>query len=127
HFIGSKRVNMLTAQQAIKVMRVLVVDAHEDGAGTIVSKLSSEGYERIFVTQGGEDALRLLSVGLAKHEPINLVLLSLNLPDRPGLEPFNEIHNIFDVEIMLLAQRDDRHLALEGIGRGANDYMLQPT
>jgi response regulator RpfG family c-di-GMP phosphodiesterase len=117
---------MLTAQQAIKVMRVLVVDAHEDGAGTIVSKLSAEGYERIFVTQGGEDALRLLSVGLAKHEPIDLVMLSLNLPDRPGLEPFNEIHNIFDVEIMLLAQRDDRHLALEGIGRGANDYMLQP-
>src|SRR5438132_7828475 len=113
---------MLTAQQAIKIMRVLLVDPNEDDANTLTNKLSFEGFERVFIAQTGEEAIRLLSLGLHKREPMDLVILGVNLPDRPGLEMFDEIRNVFDVAIMLVADRDDRHLALEGIGRGADDY-----
>lgn len=119
--------HMLTAHQAIKVMRVLVVDPETDSSTNVLTKLHAELYERIYHVHSGEEALRVLSASLAKHEPIDLVLLSLNLPDRPGLETFVEVHNIFDVALVLLANRDERHVALEGIGRGADDYLLRPV
>lgn len=118
---------MLTAQQAIKVMRVLVVDPFDESATSVVTKFQHEGFERCFLARSGEEALRLLSVGLARHEPIDLVVLSLSLPDRPGLDTFDEIRNVFDVALLLLAERDERHIALEGIGRGADDYVIRPV
>jgi len=117
---------MLTAHQAIKVMRVLIVDPQDDSLCSLLAKLKHENYERIFTANSGEEALRILSMGLARREPIDLVLLSLNLPDRPGLETFAEVHNLFDVAMVLLANREDRHGALEGMGRGADDYILRP-
>src|SRR5689334_2452614 len=117
---------MLTAHQAIKVMRLLIVDPVDDSCNALTSRLKREQYEKIWVARTGEEALRTLSSGLANREPIDLVLLSLNLPDRPALETFEEMHNVFDVGLVLLAGREDRHLALEAVGRGADDYVLRP-
>ena len=118
---------MLTAQQAIKVMRVLIIDPSEESALPTLQKFVDDGYERCYLTRNGEEALRLLSTSLARHEPIDLVILSLALPDRPGLETFDEVRNVFDVALLLLADRDERHIALEGIGRGADDYVMRPV
>jgi putative two-component system response regulator len=117
---------MLTAHQAIKVMRILIVDPDTESCQDLVARLKREHFEKVFTAQTGEEALRLLSTGLAKREPMDLVLLSLALPDRPGLETFDEVRNVFDVALLLLAGREDRHVALEGLGRGADDYMLRP-
>jgi putative nucleotidyltransferase with HDIG domain len=117
---------MLTAHQAIKVMRILIVDPDAGSCKDLVTRLKREHFEKVFTAQTGEEALRLLSTGLAKREPMDLVLLSLALPDRPGLETFDEVRNVFDVALLLLAGREDRHVALEGLGRGADDYMLRP-
>ena len=118
---------MLTAQQAIKVMRLLIVDPDEISSETIIARLKSDGFEKVYVARTGEEALRLLSLGLASREPIDLVLLSLNLPDRPGLETFDEVHNVFDLALVLLTNLEDRHLALDALGRGANDYLIRPV
>jgi putative two-component system response regulator len=117
---------MLTAHQAIKVMRLLIVDPLDESCNALTTRLKREQYEKVCVARTGEDALRTLSTGLANREPIDLVLLSLNLPDRPALETFDEMHNVFDVGLVLLASREDRHLALEAVGRGADDYVLRP-
>lgn len=117
---------MLTAQQAIKAMRVLLVDPDDDSRGAISEKLKREGFERVQLALIGEDALRVLAAGLGKREPTDLVLLSLDLLDRPGLECFHEIRNIFDVALVLFTERDNRPLAIEGMGRGADDYILRP-
>src|SRR5437868_12589903 len=113
---------MLTAQQAIKVMRLLLVEPAESTASLLQQKFVEEGYERCFLARTGEEALRLLSTNLARHEPIDLVIMSLSLPDRPGLETFDEVRNVFDVALLLLADRSERHIAQEGVGRGADDY-----
>ncbi|MCY3021441.1 MAG: HD domain-containing protein [Planctomycetota bacterium] len=118
---------MLTAHQAIRVMRVLVVDPHQDSRDALVAKLQAERYEKVYVASTGEEAVRVLSAGLAKREPIDLILLSLSLPDRPGLETLDEVHNVFDVALVLLAGREERHLAVEGLGHGADDYVLRPV
>jgi putative two-component system response regulator len=117
---------MLTAHQAIKVMRLLVVDPCDNSRNTLVERLRQENYDKVLMASNGEEALRYLSLGLASREPIDLIALSLDLPDRPGLETFSEINNVFDVALVLVASRDERHLALEGLGRGADDYILRP-
>ncbi len=117
---------LMTAQQAIKVMRVLVVEPNDETRESVVAKMVSEGYENVTTATSGEDAIRLLSLGLAKREAVDLVLLSLSLADRPGLEGFHEIRNVFDVALVLLTERENRTLALEGMGRGADDYVLTP-
>src|ERR1043165_4061468 len=108
-------------------MRILVVDPQEESSENLLAKLRAENFEKVFSERSGEDALRLLSGGLANREPVDLLLLSLNLPDRPGLETFEEVRNVFDVGMVLLANREERHIALEGMGRGADDYILRPV
>lgn len=117
---------MLTAQQAIRVMRILIVDPHEASRTSLVNRLFNERFERVTTAESGEEALQLLSKSLAAREPLDLLVLSLSLPDRPGLETFTEIHNVFDVATILIANHDDRHQALEGMGHGADDYVLRP-
>jgi len=117
---------LLTAQQAIKAMRVLIVDPLPDSCCAAVERLNREGYERLLSAPTGEEAVRLLALGLARREPVDLVLLSLDLPDRQGLDGFDEVHNVFDVALLLMTDRDRRHQALEGIGRGADDYIIRP-
>lgn len=118
---------MLAAQLAIKAMRILVIDPNDESRTAVISRLTLDGYENVFTAQTGENALRLLSIGLANREPVDFVILSLHLPDRPGLETFNEVRNVFDVALVLVADSVDRHLVLEGIGRGADDYIFRPV
>jgi putative two-component system response regulator len=117
---------MLTAQQAIKVMRILVVDPLEDSREAITAKFAFEGYEHVATAATGEEASQIMNVSLAKREAMDLVLLSVNLADRPGLESFHELR-VYDVSLILMTERDDRPLALEGMGRGADDYILRPV
>lgn len=117
---------MQTAQQAIKAMRLLIVAASDDVRGTVNERFEREGYERVKVTSRGEDAVRVLSSGLAAREPIDLVVLGLGLQDRAGLDAFDEIRSVFDVATLLVSNMEDRALALEGLGRGADDYLVLP-
>ncbi|MBI3831311.1 MAG: HD domain-containing protein [Planctomycetes bacterium] len=118
---------MLTAQQAIKAMRLLIVVPDDEVRTVVDEKLQHEGYERVKTASRGEDAVRLLSAGLAAREPIDLVVLGLGLQDRAGLDAFDEIRSVFDLATLLIAGREDRALALEGVGRGADDYLVLPV
>lgn len=118
---------MQTAQQAIKAMRVLVVAADDEIRLVVEEKLRREGFEKIVTASRGEEAVRLLSSGLASREPVDLVALSLGLQDRAGLDAFDEIRSVFDVATLLVSGREERALALEGLGRGADDYLVLPN
>lgn len=108
-------------------MRILLADHDAESCELLRVKFTAERYEKIFVARTGEEALHILSTALAKRESIDLVYLSLNLPDRSGLAALNEIHTVFDAIPVLVASREERHLALEGLERGAADYVLRPV
>jgi len=118
---------MLQAQKAIRTMRVLVVEADDAHRLLICEKFRFEGFNRVREALSGDDALRQLSAALAQREPIDLVCLGLNLPDRPGTEAFEEIRSVFDVAVLLLAWEAERPLATEAVGRGAEDYIVRPV
>ncbi|MFH0939964.1 MAG: HD domain-containing phosphohydrolase [Planctomycetota bacterium] len=115
------------ARQAGKVMRVLIADPHKDFRDAFVARLTAEGYERILSTATDEELFHILNAGLARQEPIDLVLLSLDWPNRSGLQSIHEIRNNFDVALILLSDCNDRSLALEGMDQGADDYILRPV
>lgn len=117
---------MLKAQKAIRAMRVLVVDSREEDRAAVSERLQHEGYEYVQACGSGEEAIRGLSRSLAMRQPVDLVVLGLHLPDRPGIEAFEEIHSVFDVAIILLATPEERTLAMEGLARGADDYLPRP-
>lgn len=118
---------MLTAQQAVKVMRVLIVDSREPRRDGVLARLAAEGYERLLSAGSSDEALRVLASGLSKREPVDIALLCLDLQDRPGLDSFREIRNVYDVVTILLTERSERELALEGLAQGADDYLFHPV
>jgi len=118
---------VVTAHQATRAMRILIVDPEAESCETLRSRFTAEQFESIFVAHSSSEALLILSMGLAKREPVELVLLSLSLPDRPGLETLDEVQGVCDAAVVILAGREDRQLALEGLARGANDYVLRPV
>ncbi|MCW8131940.1 MAG: HD domain-containing protein [Planctomycetota bacterium] len=108
-------------------MRVLVVATDDEVRVVVEEKMRREGFEKLSAASRGEEAVRLLSSGLASREPLDLVVLGLGLKDRAGLDAFDEIRSVFDVATLLVSGREDRALALEGLGRGADDYLVLPN
>lgn len=106
-------------------MRILVVDADEQYRHAVAEQLKGEDFEQVQDTASGEDAIRILSTSLASRKPYDAVLLGVGLPDRPGLDAFDEIRSIFDLPIVLIVDRTQKPVAIEGMGRGAEDYVLR--
>ncbi len=66
-----------------------------------------------------EEALAILAEG-----SIDLVTLQLDIPDCPGVRAVQVIHEQFpDTPIVVLAEKDDRNLAIESLKHGAQDYL----
>ena len=61
-----------------------------------------------------------------KHEPFDLVLSDLDLPDSRGTDTFLKIHAEFsDVPIVLLTGLSDENLAVAAVRNGAQDYLVK--
>jgi len=70
----------------------------------------------------------LLSSGLTylARGDIDVVLLDIGLPDSNGLDTFNKVHATKpEVPIIMLTGLDDGEIAIEGVRRGAQDYLIK--
>lgn len=102
-------------------MRILLVEDHLRLAQTIVEGLSGFGF--------GVDLFTTVEEGLAatKSMSYDAVILDLGLPDRDGLELIKELRaSAIWVPILVLTARDGIDDRVEGLDRGADDYMLKP-
>ncbi len=69
-----------------------------------------------------------LQTGLAMldQEGTDAILLDLNLPDSIGLDTLDHIRTAFPhIPIVILTNLDDKDLALQGLRKGAQDYLLK--
>lgn len=69
-----------------------------------------------------------LSEGLERlaHEPFDLVLLDLNLPDTTGLESIERLKDwTREVPIVVLSGVDDEDAAIRAVQLGAQDYLVK--
>ncbi len=99
---------------------ILAIEDDESVCEAIVAALESSGF-RVITAADGEEGLELL-----RSERPDLVLLDLMLPKIHGMDVCTLIREHSEVPIVMLtglAAEDDR---VEGLTRGADDYITKP-
>lgn len=100
--------------------RVLVVDDDADLGFLLGDLLRRNGFDpRVEAT--GKGALR----AAFEHRP-DLVILDLGLPDLDGLTVLERLRDLSDVPILLLTARSREADKVDGLSRGADDYLTKP-
>tara|TARA_B100001750_G_C15348248_1_gene515801 strand:- start:285 stop:929 length:645 start_codon:yes stop_codon:yes gene_type:complete len=82
--------------------------------------LVNDGFEVIFSIDG-EDGLNK-----ALTENPDLILLDLNLPKIDGIEICKKIRESSDIPIIMVTARIDELERLDGLEKGADDYITKP-
>jgi DNA-binding response OmpR family regulator len=102
-------------------MRVLVIEDERTLAGFIEQSLRAEGYAVTVCHDGPSGEAAALTGDHA------LVLLDLTLPGKDGLEVLRAIRvRLPDLPVVALTARAAIEQRVEGLDRGANDYVTKP-
>jgi DNA-binding response OmpR family regulator len=102
-------------------MRILLIEDHQRLAKSIVEGLAGFGF--------GVDLFSTADEGLAATKSLtyDALVLDLGLPDRDGLDVIQVLRTSASwVPILILTARDGIDDRVEGLDRGADDYMLKP-
>jgi DNA-binding response OmpR family regulator len=96
---------------------ILVVEADESAAGTVVTELRKQGYAARSVTTGRRV--------LESYGDADLILLSLDLPDVDGLEVCRFLRAVSDVPLIARTHRDDELERVLALREGADDCVAK--
>jgi two-component system, OmpR family, response regulator len=102
-------------------MRILVIEDERTLAGFIEQSLLAEGYAATVCHDGAAGEAAALTGDYA------LVLLDLTLPGKDGLEVLRAIRaRMPELPVIVLTARAAIEQRVEGLDRGANDYVPKP-
>ena len=102
-------------------MRILVVEDERTLAGFIEQSLLAEGYAVTVANDGEQGTSEALAGDYA------LVLLDVLLPGRNGLQVLDAIRAAKpELPVIMLTARGAIEQRVEGLDRGANDYVTKP-
>jgi DNA-binding response OmpR family regulator len=98
-------------------VHVLLVEDDDAIAQPLARGLEREGFEVTRVATG--------SAAIA-HDPVDLVLLDLGLPDLDGYEVCRTLRSRSSVPIIVITARGDEVDRVIGLELGADDYLVKP-
>lgn len=102
-------------------MRILVIEDEKELCDSIKEGLILDGYE-VDACYNGLDGEEMATV-----ETYDLILLDLTLPDTDGMEILQSVRSQNAlVPILILSARVQTEDKVEGLDRGANDYLTKP-
>ncbi|MFC0685318.1 MULTISPECIES: response regulator transcription factor [Sphingomonadaceae] len=102
-------------------MRLLLVEDDERLARGVAASLEAAGFS-VDRLDSGEDALQL-----AGAEPYAAIILDLGLPDIDGLDVLSRLRARGALTpVLILTARDMVDDRINGLDRGADDYMAKP-
>lgn len=102
---------------------ILVIDDDEVNCHYLQTRLRRDGYQ-VHTSQSGTEALKILSA-----EPIQLVILDLEMPDMDGFAVLDAIRRDFGwrhVPVLMLSGRPDTEDKVAALERGADDFLPKP-
>lgn len=102
---------------------ILVVDDEKDLLDLIEYNLKKEGFD-VIKAEDGE-----LGIELARERKPNLVLLDIMMPKMDGLEVCDVMRadkDLKSIPIIFLTARSDEKTEVEGLDKGADDYITKP-
>lgn len=101
--------------------RILLVEDELGIRLTVVDRLVREGYQ-VEEAEDGRTALRLGCQG-----GVDLIILDLMLPEKPGLEVCSELRAVgVSTPILMLTAKGQLMDKVEGLRMGADDYLVKP-
>ena len=106
----------------METFSVLLVDDEEEFLRTIIKRLSRRGIEAVGATRG-EQALELMT-----ESARDVVVLDVKMPGMDGLEVLKRIKTQWpNTEVIMLTGHASVEAAVEGLDRGAFDYLMKPA
>jgi CheY-like chemotaxis protein len=102
---------------------LLVVDDNEMNRDMLGRRLEKKGY-RVLEASDGATALELIAA-----EPIDLVLLDIEMPGLSGLDVLREVRKTrsgLQLPILMATARSDSADVVQALEAGANDYVIKP-
>ncbi len=104
------------------VVKVMLVDDEPPFVETMTKRLSQRGLA-VVQAFGGAEALEKL----ANDKDIDIVILDVNMPGMGGLQTLKEIRKNHPlVEVIMLTGCATVENAIEGMKRGAFDFLVKP-
>ena len=101
---------------------VLLVDDEEDFLRTIIKRLTKRGLDVQGATRG-EQALEILT-----QTPVDVVVLDVKMPGMDGLDVLRKVKEGWpSTEVIMLTGHASIDAAVEGMARGAFDYLMKPA
>jgi len=101
--------------------RLLLLEDDEETAAALVAGLRSRGFQ-VDHAAGAPDALACLAV-----QRFDLAVLDLMVPGGSGYDVLQRLREAGDsVPVLLLTARDRVEDRVEGLRRGADDYLVKP-
>jgi two-component system response regulator QseB/two-component system response regulator BasR len=102
-------------------MKICLVEDDLELGKALQSALQDAGQEVVWVRRAG-DARRWVEA-----EPFDAVLLDLGLPDGNGIEVLRDLRaGGHTLPILVITARDSLEDRLNGLDRGADDYLVKP-
>jgi DNA-binding response OmpR family regulator len=109
-------------EAAAPKIRILVAEDDAVTRELICTRLENWGYEAV-PTQNGTDAIMALR---RKNAPV-LAVIDWMMPGMDGLEICRRVREVNRVlYVILLTSRSAKENVIEGLGAGADDYLIKP-
>ena len=106
----------------MREVRVLIVDDEGAFAATLAERLRLRGFDAVSVG-GANEAMARIHSGFAPE----VVLVDLKMPEVDGLATLSLLkQEDATVEVILLTGHGSTRAAIEGMQRGAFDYLQKP-
>ncbi|MGE0087460.1 MAG: response regulator [Desulfococcaceae bacterium] len=100
---------------------VLLVDDETEFLSPLVKRLGRRNLN-VRTAGSGEDALSVL-----ENSQTDVVVLDVRMPGMDGLETLREIKKRYPlIEVIMLTGHASIEVAMEGMERGAFDYLMKP-
>ena len=106
----------------MSIANVLLVDDEVDFVETFSERLQMRNLE-ISKAFSGKEALKVLK----KNQTIEVVILDVKMPEMDGIDALAEIKKSYPlVEVIMLSGHSTVESAIEGMKKGAFDYLMKP-
>ncbi|WP_244833457.1 response regulator transcription factor [Clostridium sp. BJN0001] len=99
---------------------IAVVDDEKDIRNLISINLKNEGYT-VFEAENGYKILEIL-----EKAKIDLIILDIMMPKMDGMQACEKIREKSNVPILMLSAKSENMDKIEGLLKGADDYMVKP-
>ncbi len=102
----------------------LFVDDETDFIASLIKRMQ----QRDIISYGAASGAEALAILKAKHTQIDVVVLDVKMPGMDGLSVLSEIRAAYPtIEVLMLSGHANLTVALEGLEKGAFDYLVKPV